>query len=137
MPRSHLRAALAAAIALSGACGDDVVAPEAPDPSVPMPIQDTGDDMRGALLFARDRLAAALPAATANQLASAFAASALAAERNDRTGVERGLAAARAAVRQLSPTDAAADPELEAISLTLEILSARATDSRATEEPRP
>ncbi len=141
MPRlPHLTAALAAAAALSGACGDDVVGPETPEVVPPLAVSaEEREQMRIALLFAGEHSTAALQSGGASQVAAAFASLARAAERNDRLGVERGIASARTAIRQYRTArpDHAADPDLEAMTLTLDQVAMRATVSLSPEEHQP
>jgi hypothetical protein len=80
--------------------------------------------MRVALLFAGEQSVLALDNREARgPVALALVSLARQVERNDRTAVERGVTAARAAVehyRELARNDTAVDPDLETMSLTLD-----------------
>jgi len=61
-------------------------------------------------------------------------------ERNDRVAVERGVGEARAAIqryRDLAGGDNAVDPDLEAMTLTLDQVAALATASLSAQERQP
>jgi hypothetical protein len=94
--------------------------------------------MRGELLLAGERLSLALQHRQASgPVGAAFTAVARGVERNDRRVVENALAAAQAAVLQyrgVGGADEAADPDLEALTLTLDRVAALATP---TKDPQP
>ena len=130
----------AVAVIAAGACGDELVAP---DEDVTVPLAASAEErelMRVALLFAQDQTTLVLQGSEGSGVAAALVALTQRVERNDRAGVERGVASARTAMqryRDLAAGDNAADPDLEALSLTLDQVAFLATTTRANQEPQP
>ena len=96
--------------------------------------------MRTALLFAKEQSSLALTRSEGSGVAAAFGALTERVERNDRVAVERGVGEARAAIqryRDLAGGDNAVDPDLEAMTLTLDQVAALATASLSAQERQP
>ncbi|MGH7637929.1 MAG: hypothetical protein ACREOK_09780 [Gemmatimonadaceae bacterium] len=126
----------AGVIALAG-CSDEPTRPNAGEEAL-VPLAATAEErgwMLAALAFASEQSTLALERRHAvNDLEVALAAVADQIERNDRTGVERAVTAARVALvryRELAPDGGEmARAEIEAMTFTLEQVSELARESR-------
>jgi hypothetical protein len=132
-----ITSALAVAAALASGCGDEPLAPTA-DTVVPLAATtQEREQVRSALAFASQQSALAFRGSDASaSIAASFAALIRGIARNDRRTVEAGLATARAAVAHYGETAGArqADPDLEALTLTLDRVAAVATPAQ---DPQP
>jgi hypothetical protein len=132
--------ALAVAAALAGGCGDEPLAPTS-DSVVPLAASaEERELMRVSLVFAREQSSLVLTRSEGSGVAAAFGALTQRVERNDRVAVERGVGDARAAIqryRDLAGGDNAVNPDLEAMTLTLDQVAALATASHSPQEPQP
>jgi hypothetical protein len=132
---------LASAVAMAaGGCGDELVAPDE-DATVPLAVSAVQQEqMRVELLFAQEQSILVLQRSEGSAVTAALAALTQRVERNDRLGVERGVASARTAIQRyqdLAGGDNAVDPDLEVLSLTLDQVAFLATTTRAHQEPQP
>jgi hypothetical protein len=96
--------------------------------------------MRVSLLFAQEQSSLVLTGSEGGAVAAAFGALTQRVERNDRVAVERGVGDARAAIRRyrdLTGGDNAVNPDLEAMTLTLDQVAALATASPSSQESQP
>ena len=96
--------------------------------------------MRVSLLFAQEQSSLVLTRSEGGAVAAAFGALTQRVERNDRVAVERGVSDARAAIqryRDLAGGDNAVNPDLEAMTLTLDQVAALATASLSPQETQP
>jgi hypothetical protein len=142
MKRFHglTTSALALAAALGSGCGDE---PLAPTSERVVPLAASAEErelMRVSLLFAQGQSSLVLTRSEGSAVAAAFGALTLRVERNDRVAVERGVGDARAAIqryRDLAGGDNAVNPDLEAMTLTLDQVAALATGSLSSQEPQP
>ena len=131
-----------AALIAAGGCGDELVAPDASG-GAPVPLAASAEEreqMRTALLFAKEQSSLALTRSDGSGVAAAFGALTQRVERNDRVAVERGVSDARAAIqryRDLAGGDNAVNPDLEAMTLTLDQVAALATASPLPQESQP
>jgi hypothetical protein len=135
---SLTRSVLAVAAVLAGGC-DDPLAPTS-ESVAPLPANPEDRElMRVSLVFAQEQSSLVLTRSEGRGVAAAFGALTQRVERNDRVAVERGVGDARAAIqryRDLAGGDNAADPSLEAMTLTLDQVAALATGS-LSQEPQP
>jgi hypothetical protein len=126
--------------ALASGCGDDPLAPTS-ERIVPLAASaEERELMRVGLVFAQEQSSLVLTRSGGNAVAAAFGALTQRVEHNDRVAVERGVTEARAAIqryRDLAGGDNAVNPDLEAMTLTLDQVAALATASPSSQEPQP
>lgn len=132
--------ALAVAAMLATGCGD---APLEPTSENVVPLAVSAEErelMRTSLLFAQEQWSLVSTRSEGSGVVAAFLVLTQRLEQNDRVAVERGIGDARAAIRRYRDIAGAgntADPDLEAISLTLDQVAALATGSPSSQEPQP
>jgi len=138
--RSLTTSALAMVAALASGCGDE---PLSPTSERVVPLAASAEEralMRVALLFAQGQSSLVLTRSEGAAVAAAFGALTQRVERNDRVAVERGIGDARAAIqryRDLAGGDNAVNPDLEAMTLTLDQVAALATAPLSPQETQP
>jgi hypothetical protein len=141
MRRLPLRvsALLTALVFAAGGCGGELAAP----PRVragPVLSADELGQMRLALIFAQEHSSLTLKGPEANRVTAAFAALAQRVSHNDVGGVEREISLAQSAIRtyqRVAAGEVAGNPELEALTLTLDQVAVLASGFQSFEEHQP
>jgi hypothetical protein len=124
-----IMSAVAVAAALASGCGDEALAPSG-DGLIPLPAtSQQRQQMQSELAFVSQQSARAITPSVAALIRGI--------EHNDLRMVEQGLAGARAAVdryRNTRGAQGAADPDLEALTLTLDRVAALATPAQDAQQ---